>query len=74
MGRNAQPESMDIYDLKLHKGLHRSSPLIVAADCCILGPSKDDMQLQLMNDESPNAGTKGGATIIGQGLKIKESQ
>jgi hypothetical protein len=29
---------------------------------CIPGPSKDEMQLQLMNDESANAGTKGGAT------------
>jgi hypothetical protein len=32
------------------------------------------MQLQLMNDENANAGTKGGATIIAQGLKIEDSQ
>jgi hypothetical protein len=41
---------------------------------CIPGPSKDEMQLQLMTDESTNAGTKGGAAIIGQGLKIENSQ
>jgi hypothetical protein len=32
------------------------------------------MQLQLMSDERTNAGTKGGTTLIGQGLKIEDSQ
>jgi len=41
---------------------------------CIPGPSKDEMQLQLMNDKSTNTGTKGGVAIIGQGLKIEDSQ
>jgi hypothetical protein len=40
----------------------------------IPGPSKEEMQLQLMNDERTGAGTKGGATLIGQGLKVEESQ
>ena len=44
------------------------------ATYCIPGPSKDEMQLQLMNDESTTGGTKRGATLIGQGLKIEDSQ
>jgi len=32
------------------------------------------MQLQLMNDERTTAGSKGGATLICQGLKIEDSQ
>ena len=40
----------------------------------ILGPSKNEMQLQLMNDERTTAGAKGGTTLIGQGLKIEDSQ
>ena len=73
MGRNIRPELMDIYDIKVQKGLSGLNRLDVATDH-IAGPSKDEMQLQLMNDESANAGTKGGATIIGQGLKIQDSQ
>jgi hypothetical protein len=73
MGRNIRPESMDIYDIKLQKGLNGLN-LTDEATNRIPGPSKDEMQLQLMNDESANAGTKGGATIIGQGLKIEDSQ
>jgi len=52
----------------------------VALNCLIiaingvLGPSKDEMQLQLMNNERINASTKGGVTLIGQGLKIEDSQ
>jgi hypothetical protein len=40
----------------------------------IVGPSKDEMQLQLMNNERITIGAKGGATLIGQGLKVEESQ
>jgi hypothetical protein len=32
------------------------------------------MQLQLMNDERASVATKGGTTLIGQGLKIEDSQ
>jgi len=45
----------------------------VATDS-ISGPSKEEMQLQLMNNERASAGTKGGVTLIGQGLKVEESQ
>jgi hypothetical protein len=41
---------------------------------CIPGPSKDEMQLLLMNDERASVGTKGATTSIGDGLKIEESQ
>jgi hypothetical protein len=47
---------------------------VVAANKIMLGPSKDEMQLQLMNDERTTARSKGGATLIGHGLKIEESQ
>jgi hypothetical protein len=40
----------------------------------ILCPSKDEMQLQLMNDKSATAGAKGGAALMGQGLKIEDLQ
>jgi hypothetical protein len=32
------------------------------------------MQLQLMTDERTTASAKGGATLIGQGLKVEDSQ
>jgi hypothetical protein len=73
LGRNMHPESMDIYDIKIQKGLSGQNPLFAVANCT-QGPSKDEMQLQLMNDERTNAGTKGSATLIGQGLKIEDSQ
>jgi hypothetical protein len=73
MGRNIRPESMDIYDIKVQKGLNGLDRPDMATNR-IPGPSKDEMQLQLMNDESANVGTKGGVTIIGQGLKIEDSQ
>jgi hypothetical protein len=73
MDRNIRPEAMDIYDIKVQKGLNGLNLRDVATNC-IPGPSKDEMQLQLMNDISANAGTKGGATTIGQGLKIEDSQ
>lgn len=73
MDRNIRPEAMDIYDIKVQKGLNCLNLRDVATNC-IPGPSKDEMQLQLMNDESANAGTKGGATTISQGLKIEDSQ
>jgi hypothetical protein len=72
-GRNARPESMDIYDIKIQKGFEHWNHLIAVTNY-IPGPSKDEMQLQLMNDEITKAGTKGGATLIGQGLKIEDSQ
>jgi hypothetical protein len=40
----------------------------------ILGPSKDEMQLQLMSNERTPAGAKGAAALLGQGLKIEDSQ
>jgi len=39
-----------------------------SSDCgdeFIPGPSKDEMQLELMNDEITKAGINGGATLIG---------
>jgi hypothetical protein len=64
---------MDIYDIKVKKGLRHQNCLIVITNC-IPGPSKEEMQLQLMNDERTKAGAKGGATLIGQGLQIEDSQ
>jgi hypothetical protein len=40
----------------------------------ILGPSKDEMQLQLMSSKRSSAGAKGAAALLGQGLKIEDSQ
>jgi hypothetical protein len=40
----------------------------------ILGPSKDEMQLQLMSNERTAVGAKGAAVLLGQGLKIEDSQ
>jgi hypothetical protein len=73
MGRNVNPESMDIYDIKIQKGSSYHNSLISMTNC-IPGPSKDEMQLLLMNDERASVGTKGATTLIGDGLKIEESQ
>ena len=43
-GRNMHPELMDIYDIKIQKGLNGRDPLLAVANC-IQGPSKDEMQL-----------------------------
>jgi hypothetical protein len=39
-----------------------------------LGPSKVEMQLQLMDDKRTTASDSGGVTLISQGLKIEDSQ
>ena len=52
---------------------HNQKAVIMAADHSA-GPSKEEMQLQLLNDKRTDAGTKGCATLVGQGLKIEESQ
>src|SRR5882762_11070650 len=58
---------------KFKKVLSYHNSLITTTDC-IPGPSKDEMQLLLMNDERASVGTKGATTLIGNGLKIEESQ
>jgi hypothetical protein len=72
--RNARPESMDIYDIKIQKGFSINNISLIRTTNHIPGPSKDEMQLLLMNDERSTAGTKGGTTLIGQGLKIEDTQ
>ena len=75
LGRNVRPESMDIYDIKTQKGLSQLEYCaVIKVTNCVTGPSRDEMHLRLINDEMSDAGTKGGTTLLGQGLKIEDSQ
>jgi hypothetical protein len=74
--RNRDEESMDIFDIRIEKG---ELPYYIFGNQGLLtpdwlGPSKADLQLQLLEEERLSTGRRGSSGLLAQALKIEESQ
>ena len=67
---------MDIYDIKIDKGVFCQIPLVFANSCSmdVLGLTKAELQLELMEEEQSSAGRKGSCSLIARAFKIEETQ
>ena len=67
---------MDIYDIKIDKGMLCQISLVLrhAYPMDVLGSTKAELQLELMEEEQSSPGRKGSCSLLSRALKIVETQ
>lgn len=67
------PNAMDIYNVKISRGLHSSHLEMLNADP-VQGVTKAQQQIKLLERERARNELKGQSTLLAEGLRIQEDQ